>query len=82
MISNLGATWIQKRKPNNYLTRVSAVATKKEKAMTSSASESAFEQKTYDATVKKLFTRITECPPTRRSVEKLRKEVEHILVNI
>ena len=50
--------------------------------MTSSASESAFEQTTYDAVISKTFTRITECPPTRRSVDTLRKEVEHVLVNI
>ena len=50
--------------------------------MTSAASEAAFEQSTYDATIKKTFTRITDCPPTRRSVDTLRKEVEHVLVNI
>ena len=50
--------------------------------MTSSASESAFEQTTYDAVIKKTFTRMTECPPTRRSVETLRKKVEHAMVNI
>ena len=50
--------------------------------MTSSASESAFEQTTYDAVISKTFTRITECPLTRRSVDTLRKEVEHVLVNI
>ena len=50
--------------------------------MTSSASESAFEQAIYDAVISKTFTRITEYPPTRRSVDLLRKEVEHVLVNI
>ena len=50
--------------------------------MTSPGSESAFEQTTYDAVISKTFTRITECPPTRRSVDTLRKEVEHVLVNI
>ena len=50
--------------------------------MTSSASESAFEQTTYDTVIRKTFTRITECPPTRRSVDTLGKEVEHVLVNI
>ena len=50
--------------------------------MTSAASESAFEQTTYDAVISKIFTRITECPPTRRSVDTLRKEVERFLVNI
>ena len=50
--------------------------------MTSAANEAAFEQATYDAIIKITFTRITECPPTRRSVDTLRKEVEHALVNI
>ena len=50
--------------------------------MTSSASESAFEQTTYDDVISKTITGITECPPTRRSVDTLRKEVEHVLVNI
>ena len=46
------------------------------------ASEANCEQLTYDAVIKKTFTRITECPPTRRSVDTLRKEVEHVLVEI
>ena len=50
--------------------------------MTSAANESAFEQATYDAVIKKTFTRMLGCPPTRRSVDTLRKEVEHVMVNI
>ena len=46
------------------------------------ASEAACEQLTYDAVIKKTFTRITECPPIRRCVDTLRKEVEHVLVDI
>ena len=46
------------------------------------ASEANCEQLTYDAMIKKTFTRITECPPTRRSVDTLRKEVDHVLVEI
>ena len=46
------------------------------------ASEAACEQITYDAVIKKTFSRITECPPTRRCVDTLRKEVEHVLVDI
>ena len=50
--------------------------------MTSTAHEVAFEQAAYNAVIKKKFTRITECPPTRRSVDKLRKEVEYSLIRI
>ena len=50
--------------------------------MTSAASESAFEQSTYDALIQKTFTRIIKCPSTRRSVDTLKKEVKHVMVNI
>ena len=50
--------------------------------MTSAAAEAAFEQATYDAILKITFTRITECPPTRRSVDTLQKEVEHAMIKI
>ena len=50
--------------------------------MTSAANEAAFKQATYDAVIKKTFTQITERPPTRRSVDTLRREVEHALVYI
>ena len=50
--------------------------------MTSAAAEAAFEQATYDAIIKMTITRITECPPSRRSVDTLRKEVEHAMIKI
>ena len=50
--------------------------------MTSAAAEAAFEQATYDAIIKITFTRITECPPSRRSVDTLRKQVEHAMIKI
>ena len=46
------------------------------------AAEAAFEQATYDAIIKMTFTRITECPPSRRSVDTLQKEVEHTMIKI
>ena len=46
------------------------------------ASEANCEQLTYNAVIRKIFTRITEFPPTRRSVDTLRKEVKHVLVEI
>ena len=50
--------------------------------MTSAAAEATFEQATYDAIIKMTFTRITKCPPSRRSVDTLRKEVEHAMIKI
>ena len=40
-------------------------ATYRQKKAMTPASEAAYEQLTYDAVIKKTFTRITECPPTR-----------------
>ena len=50
--------------------------------MTSAAAEAAFEQATYDAIITFTFTSINECPPSRRSVDTLRKQVEHAMVKI
>ena len=50
--------------------------------MTSAAAEAAFEQATYDAIIKLTFTRITECPPSKRGVDTLRKKVEHAMIKI
>ena len=50
--------------------------------MTSAVAEAAFEQATYDVILKLTLTRITECPPSRRSVDTLRKEVEYAMIKI
>ena len=50
--------------------------------MTSAVAKAAFEQATHDAIIKMTFTQITECPPSRRSIDTLRKEVEHAMIKI
>ena len=84
-VQNLYQTWVQlglrKKWQERYL-KILSLASSKEETMTSVAAEAAFEQATHDVIVKITFARITECPPTRRSVDTLQKEVEHAMIKI